>query len=199
MRKDIPFLCFLAASLAITFDYFQPWSTLALHIKDLGFSSSTYGMLISLNGLLIITLELPITSLTHKLPPRPCMAAGFALLGAGFFATRWAATIPAIAATVCVWTLGEMISAPVTAAFAANLAPEALRGRYMGAVGLTWSLGVMTAPAIGIQVYQRSPSALWSLAGFAGVAAAFIILAGAKSPGEFKKTAKAPEKPLALP
>ena len=39
------------------------------------------------------------------------------------------------------YTLGEMIMSPVQMTFVANLAPEHLRGTYMGAASLQWITG----------------------------------------------------------
>jgi MFS family permease len=46
--------------------------------------------------------------------------------------------LPELALTVLIWTLGEIIYAPVASAYVADIAPEHLRGRYQGAWGLTW-------------------------------------------------------------
>ena len=40
-----------------------------------------------------------------------------------------------------IYTLGEMIMSPVQMTFVANLAPEHLRGTYMGAASLQWITG----------------------------------------------------------
>jgi dipeptide/tripeptide permease len=39
---------------------------------------------------------------------------------------------------VLIWTLGEIIYAPVASACVADIAPKHLRGRYQGAWVLTW-------------------------------------------------------------
>lgn len=41
----------------------------------------------------------------------------------------------------------------------ADLAPEALRGRYMATVGLSWWLGLALAPTLGAQLLSVSPVA----------------------------------------
>ena len=69
------------ASLAIAFVYVQSVSTFALHVRASGLSNSVYGMLVSLNGLLIILLELPTTSITQRLRPRPVIACGMLVTG----------------------------------------------------------------------------------------------------------------------
>lgn len=48
-----------------------------------------------------------------------------------------------------VYTLGEMIMSPVQMTFVANLAPEHLRGTYMGAASLQWITGSAFGPLLG--------------------------------------------------
>jgi MFS family permease len=50
----------------------------------------------------------------------------------------------------------------------ADLAPAALRGRYMAAMGLSWWLGLGLAPTLGAQLLSVSPpAALLASAGLA--------------------------------
>ena len=121
------------ASLAIAFVYIQSVSTFALHARASGLSKSVYGMLVSLNGLLIILLELPTTSITQRLRPRPVVACGMLVIGLGFGLTAWAHTVPVLVLSVAVWTFGEILGAPVGSAYVADIAPQHLRGRYQGA------------------------------------------------------------------
>ena len=51
-----------------------------------------------------------------------------------------------------------------------------MRGRYMGAYGLTWALGLTFGPGIGVQLHGRAPLLLWSACGALGVIAAFTVL-----------------------
>jgi hypothetical protein len=52
----------------------------------------------------------------------------------------------------------------------ADMAPAALRGRYMAAIGLSWWLGLALAPTLGTQLLSASPPAAMLAA--AGVALA---------------------------
>jgi MFS family permease len=49
---------------------------------------------------------------------------------------------------VVVFTAGELLFAPTSSAFAARLAPPALRGRYLGMNQLSWGLAMVIAPAL---------------------------------------------------
>jgi MFS family permease len=173
---DRPFLIFLLATLCITVVDFQMGSTFALHVKSLGFPSRAYGLLISMNGMLIVVFELGITQWTRRLPPRPLIALGYFLAGAGFALTGIARTLPALAGTVVIWTLGEMVSSPVASAYAVQLAPERFRGRYLGLVMMMWSIGMVIGPSAGTFILERNPTALWAACGVLGVIGAGLML-----------------------
>jgi MFS family permease len=174
--RDRPFILFLIATLGAAMIDFQMGSTFALHVKSLGFPSRTYGLLISTNGLLIVLFELSITQWTRRFNPRPMIALGYLLAGVGFALTGIARTVPALAATVVVWTLGEMISSPVSGAYAVQLAPEQYRGRYLGLFVMMWSLGMVIGPPAGTLVFEHSPAAVWSACGALGVISASLML-----------------------
>ncbi len=174
--RDRPYLIFLLATLCITIVDFQMGSTFALHVKSLGFPARTFGLLISTNGLLIVLFELAITQWTRRFQPRPMIALGYFLAGAGFALTGIARTVPALAATVVVWTLGEMISSPVAGAYAVQLAPEQYRGRYLGLLMMMWSLGMVIGPPAGTLVFEHSPSAVWAACGALGVIGGVLMM-----------------------
>jgi MFS family permease len=181
LRADPSFLVFLLASAIIGLVYFQSQSTLPLHVAASGHSSATYGALMSLNGLLILLVELPLSTITQRLPHAPTIALGYALIGAGFALVGAATSSLALAATVVVWTVGEMVSQPLAAAHVANVAPPALRGRYQGAFGFTSGLGLVLAPTLGTAILTFSSTFLWLGCGAAGLLAALLTLRSARS------------------
>jgi len=128
--------------------------------------------------LIIVFLELPLTSITQRLPPRPVIAAGMLLIGAGFGLTALAHTFPLLTLTVLIWTLGEIIGAPVSSAYVANIAPEHLRGRYQGTWGMTWGLAFILGPVLGTRLFSWSPAGFWMICAGLGAVAAVLVLAG---------------------
>jgi len=178
IARDRAFLFFLVASVLGAFVYFQANVTLPLHVRESGLSNSDYGLLISLNGLAIVFLELPFTSITQRFPAIPVLALGSLLVGLGFALNAWAESLAALAFTVLIWTIGEIVYAPVASAYVADIAPEHLRGRYQGAWGFTWGLAFILGPGIGAVVFAWSADALWLGCGVLGVVAAALLLVG---------------------
>jgi MFS family permease len=173
---DRGFLIFLLASFLVSLVYMQSYATLPLWVRANGYSNAVYGILIGLNGFVIILVELLIISFTRRLPTRPTMAVGFLLVGLGFALTAPAHTIPLLAITVLVWSLGEMVATPMASAHVANVAPRHLRGRYAGAWSLTWALGITVGSVAGTWVFARSTTLLWLGCGAICVVSAVLVL-----------------------
>ena len=172
--RDTRFMVFLVATLCAATIDMQMGSTFALHVTSIA-APRVYGMLISMNGALIIVFELAIISVTQRMAVRPVIALGYLLWGLGFALTGVADSIPLLAGTVVVWTLGEMISSPLIAAYVAELAPERFRGRYMGLFVTTWSFALCIGPPLGTFVFERNPAALWAGCGALGLLSATLM------------------------
>lgn len=177
LRHDRLFVFFLLASFTGALVYMQHTSTLPLEVRADGFSPAVFGALVSLNGLVIIAVELPLTVLTQRLPVRPVLAAGELLVGVGFALIVFADTVPLLAATVVVWTLGEIVFSPIASAYVADVAPAHLRGRYQGAWGTSFGIALVVAPIVGTALYTVSPDGLWVACGLAGLLSAALVLA----------------------
>jgi MFS family permease len=138
------------------------------------------------NGLLVVLFELPLSSLTMHRPPRQMIALGFLLVGIGFGLTPLAHTLPLLMATVAVWTVGEMVAAPVSYAYVAELAPSHMQGRYQGLFGVTFSSGAIIGPALGTVLYTAGPTRFWALCGALGLLSSLLVLA-VRPPGRHRR------------
>ena len=186
LAADRSFLLFLVATVLVTLVAFQSTASFPLQLRERGLTTVHYGLLMSLNGVLVVLLELPLVGWTRRLPPRPVMAFGIALTGLGFWLTAWADTLAFFALTVTVWTLGEIVFTPVAAAHVGDVAPDALRGRYYGAWSLTHSVAIVFGPGLGTALYAVSPTGLWaSCAAVCLLGALLVLLASPRrSPGD---------------
>jgi MFS family permease len=73
--------------------------------------------------------------------------------------------------------VGECFHTTVLMPLVADLAPAALRGRYMAATSLSWWLGLALAPTLGAQLLEVSPPAAMLSAGAVALAAGLSALA----------------------
>ncbi len=186
---DAPFLLFLAATTIGAVVYFQQEAALPLQVLADGHSLAIYGSLISLNGLVVTAIELPFSSITRKFPPRHVIALGSLLLGCGFGATSLVVSTPALAATVVLWTFGEIISAPVSSAYLADISPPHMRGRYAGAFSMTYGIALIVGPAAGTAVFAASPDLLWGGCLVLGIVSAVLLLIPTARPPGYATTA----------
>ncbi len=176
--RDARFMRVLAASFLVGLVFFQMSSTLGLEIKESGHSTKVFGAVLALNGVLIVLFELPLTTWMKRFPPLGLMAIGYLLCGLGFGLHVLGGTISVFVVAMTVFTLGEMLSLPVGAAYVAELAPVELRGRYLGANGLTWALALIVGPSAGTALFTWKPNALWIASALCGVVAAVVLLRG---------------------
>jgi MFS family permease len=183
IRADRRFMLFLVASALGAVVYLQSTATLPLHIRSAELSRAVFGALISLNGVLIVLLELPLVGITRRFPATRMIALGVLLTGVGFGLTAVAFSVPILALTVVIWTFGEMIAAPVMNTYVADLAPTHLRGRYQGAYVLNFTVAMVLAPAIGTWLFAWSPTGLWVFCAALAVVSAALVVRSASAGG----------------
>ncbi len=163
------------ATFAVALVFLQMLSALGIEIKAAGCSDQVYGLVLALNGALIVLFEIPLSGFTQRLPMRRIIAVGFGCIGAGAGLYAWATSPWHYAVGMAVSTLGEMLSMPVALAYLTRLAPEHMRGRYLGLYGLTWAAALACGPSLGMAVFAWEPAALWlGCAGLGLVAAAIM-------------------------
>jgi len=177
-HADPRFLFFLVSVLPVTIVFFQHISSMPLFVvRDLGLSAASFGLLFSLNCLLIVVLEVPLNAMTAHWSHRRTLALGALLSGAGFGAMAFASGFASLAATVVLWTFGEMLFFPASAAYATDIAPANRRGEYSGIYTMVFSLAFAIGPWAGTVVFERfGARVLWALTFLLGAVAAGLFL-----------------------
>jgi MFS family permease len=179
---DRGFLLFLAAVLITGAVYSQNVSTMPLHIRNAGYSASTYGLLQSLNGVIVALAELPVIAWTQRYARLRMVALGELLIGLAFATLLFADTLPLLVAMVAVWTIGEMIESPMASAIAADRAPTHARGRYQSAFGSMFGIAWIFGPMLGTIAFAANSAVLWAACGVLGIVAATLSLAAGRHP-----------------
>jgi MFS family permease len=142
--------------------YGQVNVVLPLAIVHAGLTASTYGYVIAVNGVLIVIGQPLTLRLLARWPRRLSLPIGMALVGVGVAATGLCHRPWQFALAVVVWTIGEIGTAGSFQALVASLAPDYLRGRYAGALGLAWGASGLLAPLLGAGGFALSPTLLWT-------------------------------------
>ncbi|ROR43668.1 MDR family MFS transporter [Kitasatospora cineracea] len=178
--RDGPFMAVVAVNLLLALVVQQGSTTLPVDMGRHGLSAAQFGLVISLNGVLIVLLQLPLTRLMEGRDRTALLVAGALLTGWGFGLTALAGSSAALyALTVAIWTIGEIVTAPTMMALVAEHSPARARGRYQGVYSLSWSLASFAGPLGGGLLLQYAGSwALWGGCAAAGTlaAAAFVLL-----------------------
>jgi len=171
--KDTPFVAFIAVTVMMTLVYMNMNSTLGVYMRDQhGMPEINFGALLSLNAVIVVTLQFWVARRLEKYKPMLMMAAGSLLYAVGFAMYGFVSGIAFFALAMVVITVGEMIVSPFQQSVVANFAPEDMRGRYMAVSGLTWSVAFTIGPYFaGVILDSGNPNLLWVLCGIIGLLA----------------------------
>jgi predicted MFS family arabinose efflux permease len=163
--RDRPFLLFmLSAAFAwivyVSFEFVLPISLVLGH----GFAPSTWGFIVVANPLAVTLFQLRLTNRLRGVPAAVKLAVGLPLMGLPFLFLSVTDAVPAVVLMLLVFVLGEILWVPTSQAIVAGLAPEDVRGAYMGAFGSTAAIGFALSPLLGLQVRERlGDEAVWTL------------------------------------
>jgi predicted MFS family arabinose efflux permease len=177
LLADHRLLYFLLAMTLIEIVFFQNQGAMALFlVEDLKFPGSVYGLLFTVNTVLIILVEVPLNTAMSRWSHRHAMSLGAFLCGAGFGVLAFASDFLIVTASVVVWTFGEMILFPGGSAYVADIAPANRVGEYMGFYVMTFSAAFIIGPWLGILVLEQfGASTLWIGSLACGLFSALII------------------------
>jgi len=170
-------LYFLAALIPTQLVFFQLSSTVPLFLVHyLRLPESIYGTVFTLNTLMIVALELPLNNAMAQWSHRRTLTLGAFLYAIGFGSFALASGPVGIFAAVAVWTFGEMILMPASAAYAAEIAPAGRRGEYMGLYTMSFSFAFSLGPWLGAMLLERhGPEALWGAALVSGCVSTLLM------------------------
>jgi predicted MFS family arabinose efflux permease len=179
--RDRIFLVFVFLIFLSAVAFMQLFSTMPVFYKEhflLG--EGRIGLLLAFNGLLVAMMEMPLVYTLDGRTSKLQLAAGGALLiGISYFVflvfPDWAWVVwPAMA----IITFGEIFNMPFANAFALDRSTPRNRGQYMALYSMVYSVALIIAPALGLQIAERLGFfSLWvvltslCLASFAGLLA----------------------------
>lgn len=160
---DRRFLYFLAAMIPVEMVFFQSLAAMPLFlVRDLHLTEAGFGMVLAVNTVLIILVEVPLNAAMAEWPHRHALVLGALLVGIGFGGLVFRGGIFWVASTVVVWTFGEMILLPASAAYVSDIAPPARSGAYMGLYTMGFSVAFAVGPFLGVAAMEGLGSgAVW--------------------------------------
>jgi len=150
---------------------------------EIGLGPRRIGLLLLANALTVVLAQIPVARLAEgrrRVVAMAVAALTFAaacllVVGADLVGSSYA--YAALLAAAIVVGVGECFYTTALMPLVADLAPAALRGRYMATIGLSWWLGLALAPTLGTQLLSVSPPAALLAAAGAALAAGLSALA----------------------
>jgi predicted MFS family arabinose efflux permease len=182
VRRDRLFLAVCALNFAFSLVFFQSFVALPLDVRAHGLSPGAFGVLIAINGILIVLVQPFAGEMIRRRSQPLTLACASLLLGIGFGLNAWAGSMAGYATSVAIWTLGEILYAPASTSLVADLAPADLRGAYQGGFALAFTAAFAAAPAIGgYAMAHIGGPALWAACLVTGlsVSAGFVVMSRA--------------------
>ncbi|MBE0393266.1 MFS transporter [Flavobacterium sp. PL002] len=178
--KDKVFWIFLFVSFVTAMIFFQLFTALPLyHSEQFGLSEFQTGLLMTLNGLLIFALEMPIVSYFERkqTPKLSVIFWGALMMGVSFYTLLIDVWAGMLVVSMVFISIGEIFAFPFSNTFAMSRAPKGHEGRYMALYTMSFSMAHIISSKAGLSIiadygYQVN----WFVMGTFGVAAAFCSI-----------------------
>jgi predicted MFS family arabinose efflux permease len=124
------------------------------HNEKFGMTEFQSGLLLSLNGLLIFFLEMPIVSFSQRknIDKLKIILWGCLLMSISFYLlliNTWAGIL---VISILIITFGEMFIFPFSNSFALSRAPKGHEGRYMALFTMSFSLAHIASSKTGLEL-----------------------------------------------
>lgn len=145
-------------------------------VEIVGLSENQLGMIYTINGLLVATLQIPITRMLQHKTFTFQLSVGAFIYAIGYSIVGLVSSFAYFIVAIIIVTIGEMFMSPPSLALTSKMAPEGRMGRYMGIFGFFvasgWSFGPMYGGFL-LEHFSGQPLVAWmlisSLAIIAGV------------------------------
>ena len=147
---DRVFLIFCAVAILPVFCIGNFGSIYAVYVTDyIGLPYREWGFLLALNAGIVALVQYPLVSALRHRNRMALLAISSALLAVGIGGSAFAGPLWSLVFLITVMSVGETLLSPIASAEVADLAPEAVRGRYMGVWTVVWNGGAALGPAFG--------------------------------------------------
>lgn len=171
--KDKPFWIFLGSCMITGILFFQLFTTMPLyHREQFGLTELQTGLLLTMNGLMIFFLEMPIVGYVErkKISKLKIINLGALAMAISMFlmlVNFWAGILILM---MLFMTFGEMFAFPFSNSFAIGRAPKGHEGRYMAIFTMSFSMAHILSAKIGLGIIdQFGYQANWFFMGILGL------------------------------
>ena len=161
--KDSLFMVFIFLRIISALVYMQMNTTLSVFLRDFhGISPQQYGLILSLNAVMVVLLQFWVTNRTANYQPLIMLAVGEFFYAVGFGLYGVLSSYGGFLIAMIIITFGEMMIVPVVQSLVSTLAPVDKRARYISVFGLSWGIASAIGPlAAGIVIDNYNPNWIW--------------------------------------
>ena len=155
--KDKPFWIFLFTCLVSGVLFFQVFTTIPLYHKEqFNLTEFQTGLLLTMNGLMIFFLEMPLVSYVerHKISKVKVVAVGCFLMAISLFLMLLNSWAWILIIMMLFMTVGEMFAFPFSNSVALSRAPKGHEGRYMAIYTMSYSLAHILSSKVGMEIIE---------------------------------------------
>ncbi|TBX70098.1 MFS transporter [Flavobacterium silvisoli] len=178
--KDKPFWIFQACCLVCGILFFQVFTTIPLyHGEQFHLTELQTGLLLTMNGLLIFFLEMPLVSFVErkKISKIKMVFIGCFLMAISLFLMLVKVWAGILVIMMLFMTFGEMFAFPFSNSVSLSRAPKGHEGRYMAIYTMSFSMAHILSSKMGMQIIQDfGYAANWIFMGILGIMGTFFGL-----------------------
>lgn len=123
-----------------------------------------YGVLMSLNGFVVITMTTPIINFTQKIKPLLNISLAGVFFAIGFGMLYFVKSFPLYVMSSIIWATGEVLNTTNVAVYIANNTPSSHRGRFNSAIQIITGAGFALGPILmGLYINGKGVRDAWPL------------------------------------
>src|SRR6516165_160254 len=152
------------ATITVGWGYFS-WVVPQYAHADLDVSPASIGLLLLANAFTVAIAQIPVSRVLEGRRRTTAIAVGGAIFTGSFLLiaaaglTRGGPSYAALLIAAVAIGVGECFHTTALMPLVADMAPAALRGRYMATMSLSWWIGLALAPTVGTRLLAASPAA----------------------------------------
>ncbi len=176
MLRDYRFLGIWGLYILVQIASSMVFVLLGLYVKEnYSIPEEQFGIIIGTNAAMVVFFQYGITRLADYRSPLATMALGALIYGSGLAIFALSRAFAGFLLGIIVLTIGEMLLVPTGTALVSNMAPPAMRARYIGLFSLSFRIGSGIGPVLGGFLSDNvAPVAIW----YAGAGACLVASVG---------------------
>jgi predicted MFS family arabinose efflux permease len=155
--KDKPFWVFLGTCVITGILFFQLFTTIPLYHKEqFNLTELQTGLLLTMNGVLVFFLEMPIVSYIErkKINKMKAISIGCLAMAISLFLMLINVWAGILIIMMVFMTFAEMLAFPFSNSFAMSRAPKGHEGRYMAIFTMSFSMAHILSAKIGMEIIE---------------------------------------------